>query len=533
MINKNDFTRIAKSIYLQQMVARQIYAAFNPEKDDIAGLGSMLQISQKLRNNFSVFIGSENTDSENVLQFIKKDGDNYKVYGLQVNGKVCDKNFIVFNSLNKLINALIFSSSTIVSQGTSFNSNLQQLNALLNNQKLYSDYMDKQSEKQVYANNTDKSIAKQQIALDIINRWLKDINKVLEDMKNQMERILLFKINNNQQGILSYISDIEVIINSSSSDYLSKVDFSKDVDNIVDQIKRSITQNSSIQSLKNQSIPQIKTMQKANLKNLNRKISNVVGKLKGILQIVQQLNKGQQEVKTINSSIIDAIKKSNTTSELSANLQKIENNDFTVDTDIIDYLESHGKNTDIPFTQKGSSQLKSKLETFSKFIFGQLSELPYQNWNDIYQNYFKYYYSDDADIISIVDNFNSFVKSISDESVRQDAFILARAYAVLTKLIGKTDIDEKQQKKIDEITTKIDRELIPNVKNHFDNGFGQKLVEYIKEYVKNRQDLKPSSYDSTQNKAKGFYPFSSLSYNIAEMSDEFQAIKKMIQNIDD
>lgn len=534
-MDKNNISRIVKTIFLQQKIAKQLFAAFDPRKDDIAGLGNMLNISEKLGNNFSVFIGSQNVADNSVLQFIQKNGSQYRVYGLNANGQVDNKFSITFDSLSKLINSLYICSSTMVSQADSFNSNFRRLNGVLGNAKIYDTYKDETFEKSVYQRNDDQVQAKKQIASTIVNQWLNDICNILDNIRSQMQRILLFKINNSQRGIQSYINEIQIII-SSSGQYLSKLTddyYSKNqISTIVNQIQSNILQHKEIQNLKNYSLHQINESQKTNIDDLGRKVSNVVGKLKGISQIIKQLNSynGQQDVA---EKILFAIEQSNDSSELNNNLKSaIE--DFDVNTNVVQYLNQHGNTAQIPFTKEDTG-IKSKLQTFSEFIYGQSTIYPYKNWDDIYENYFSYYYGDDVNFMRVVDNFDAFIKIVSSYQFAKLVYDQAKAYSgVITlkerKLKAKGNKAEEIEQKIVDVNNLM-VQCQSDIINKFATDFGNKLIQYIKDYVDKTKST-PGSFDiKTPGKAKGFFPLNSLPSKVANLSPQFEQMKKLVFNM--
>lgn len=121
-MKKNDFLKIARSVYMQDKIAKQLYAAlFNPNQSFNNELGDFSGGHfTTFYGLFSIFTGSEKArNTTGVNQFITKEQDTYKIYPLDKNGNMIQGSapFRTFDSLRKL-NAFLQSNNARTSTGT-------------------------------------------------------------------------------------------------------------------------------------------------------------------------------------------------------------------------------------------------------------------------------------------------------------------------------------------------------------------------------------------------------------------------------
>ena len=84
-MKKQDLIKIARTIYLQNIVSKQLFAAtYNHLKDNLNKQLGSLRTTQKLSTCYQAFVGSQQRAGSQKLQFIKKQGMNFIIYKLNL-----------------------------------------------------------------------------------------------------------------------------------------------------------------------------------------------------------------------------------------------------------------------------------------------------------------------------------------------------------------------------------------------------------------------------------------------------------------
>ena len=186
-MKKDNLLKIARSIFLQDSISRQLYAAMYNLGDLInEDLGSFSGQPKTLYKLFEVFIGSS---PESNFQFIEKNGDSFKVYPFSADGQVD------FNANPKQINGIgsLYSYLHTNNAVGSYSPNsllplLQRLRTTLgyygNTAKKYRSQINIDSIAQKYQNAENSY---RQILTAVVNQAA---NKWVQDITAQIENIL-------------------------------------------------------------------------------------------------------------------------------------------------------------------------------------------------------------------------------------------------------------------------------------------------------------------------------------------------------
>lgn len=102
-MNKNDVLRIAKSLYLQEMISRQLFAKFDPNKQLGMLDGSFARLPQRIQAVFYGFIGSRQRTK--YPQIVQKNGMKFKIHKINTDNTVSEQ---IYNNTEYDINQVAF-----------------------------------------------------------------------------------------------------------------------------------------------------------------------------------------------------------------------------------------------------------------------------------------------------------------------------------------------------------------------------------------------------------------------------------------
>lgn len=315
-MNRNDFLKISKQLYLQQKIAKQLYAAFNPEKDYIEGLGSYARIAENLKSLFYGFIGSQQRDGYEFPQIIKKDGLNFTIYLLNLDNTV--SNEIYKNKTFNLEQVYFQLRKIFVTLAQGKGSNIGVMIKDIQNK------WNHPSTKKGYYYNQLKTISD---SLDKIKDILVGMNTLLVQSHPLVSKILSLKVKVDdlyKDLTQKHEQKIEEISKRLKN---NKQEFQKQTDALtIEQLKQLQFQKKGITPQFNEFIKQFKLFNDSK-SNVRYTIQMALHRLKSIIEIYKKAKSlykdTNQSTNTVISIIIDAIEKCNTNLELSEEMSKI------------------------------------------------------------------------------------------------------------------------------------------------------------------------------------------------------------------
>ena len=104
-MNKNDILKIAKSLYLQEIISRQLFAKFDPNKQLDFLDGSFARLSQKVQSIFYGFIGSRQDPRKKFPQIVEKNGMKFKIHKINLDNSVSNQ---IYNNAQYNIHQVAF-----------------------------------------------------------------------------------------------------------------------------------------------------------------------------------------------------------------------------------------------------------------------------------------------------------------------------------------------------------------------------------------------------------------------------------------
>ena len=476
-MNKNDILMIARSLYLQQSISRQLFAKFDPNKQLDFLDGSFNGAPAKLVDKFNVFIGSNDNVNKNgkILQFIKKDGQKFTVYGLTKDSQV---NFNYSHSItgwNRLALYLSSISAQIVVGSNSFHSKLKNLWALLNTQ-IYNKYENKAQFENTYVELSAKfkgqqlqqQLTKKKVKY-IIDAWINQLILMLDNIQNQLSKMHLFSLSNSIDSIPVYITQLRQIIADKSFEYINKNIKTNDAEKSVKLIQEWLLNNTIIRQIQNSARADLQTQN--NVKNVTEKISNVWQRVYEIHQFVIMFKKHSDM--NIVRGLLNAVNESNTSYQLSQRLNELQiyNNgsklveklkqDYDVDVEdgvqlLKTYINNKGRQ------EKYLNQYKkAKIQLFVDFLYGDNNKILFSTWKSIYELLSNILQSQ-PQYIQLFDKFNNVVEVLKD----QELFQLRKKLLISSRLVSGVsyravgDINRNNAQKVMQ-------ETIQKIKNKF------------------------------------------------------------------
>ena len=104
-MNKNDILKIAKSLYLQEIISRQLFAKFDPNKQLDFLDGSFARLSQRVQSIFYGFIGSRQDPRKKFPQIVEKNGMKFKIHKINLDNSVSNQ---IYNNAQYNIHQVAF-----------------------------------------------------------------------------------------------------------------------------------------------------------------------------------------------------------------------------------------------------------------------------------------------------------------------------------------------------------------------------------------------------------------------------------------
>ena len=209
-MNKKDLIMIARALYLQQTISRQLFAKFDFTEEINENSGSFARLSQALQSVFFGFIGSKQRTP--YPQIIQKNGMMFKIHKLNLDNSVSDQ---IYNNTQYNIDKLAFILRKLyvtISQGgvTAFKqkiNNIQKLWKKVNAEKLQTIIDDLQRIKQVFTVISDFVVGDIQYIQDIRNLQEQVSKLKTEDIKTSPQySVVDGKIKNFIQKFRSFVS---------------------------------------------------------------------------------------------------------------------------------------------------------------------------------------------------------------------------------------------------------------------------------------------------------------------------------------
>ena len=426
-MNKNTVLKIARAIYLQDIVSKELFAAtFNPLKDKLnKQLGSYSREFGSAYKLYGIFVGSKKTSSS-FPQMIKKQGNKFIVYPIDRYGKVILNSPAAkqFNSIQSL-EAYCHSNRAILSgsKNTSLTQILSRLYNLvcLNGMDGLIDKYENKSLEENQLNDLNKALEDK--VAQFVSEWADMLTNKLQTI-NQMNQLgllpIIFSDTNEINSIKSIVQQLRPMFLTKLADYVSKANYKYNVEKtlwqnmetILGSFSRNLQGLAQVQLLKEKS-DSAKADSVNNFERIKDNISNVFQHVHSILNFIMALrdlvndNDIAEEDKVFGdypaSEILNALQTSNTNIELASKWKGCTEN-------IVNFVNGYLSKKGI---DKQTGDIISKRQTFLQFLTGIGGRsFALTSWISLYE-YFKQYYNKD---IQLIQKFNSYVRILTDPS---------------------------------------------------------------------------------------------------------------------
>ena len=439
-MKKDNLLKIARSIFLQDSVSRQLYAAMYNLGDPInEDLGSFVgRTPDTLYKLFGVFVGSQ---PESNSQFIEKNGDSFKVYPYSSDGQVD------FNSNPKQINGIESLYSYLHANNATISYSPNAILPLLQKLRTTLGYYGNTAQKYKSLINFDAIVSEYQsvensyhqlltvLVNQLANKWIQDITIQIQNiLKKQDLGIipLIFEsskasspaaiLNTLQTQIVSTIMkqlDSDKIICNSKNQNFNTIWNNANAN--IKRISQYVLQLSDVKNLFISPVlnDQQGDSQQGSLTKTGKTIGTVTQYIGAIMKFIYDVENSQQLGQEEKSLILRVIKESNNNGELKKKWGLATKKMSEVTPRLADPLTN---------TQNGSKSFKT---TILHFLTGNDGNLRPSSWEAIKSN-LNYIFRNNEQYKKYIDNFDKVIQFLTDSNYRGNIGVKAMEQRIKT-----------------------------------------------------------------------------------------------------
>ena len=463
-MNKKDLIMIARALYLQQSISRQLFAKFDFTEEISQLSGSFRRSKENLFGLFAPFIGF----SSNKIQFIQKNGTDFTVYSVNSEGQV-DKNYKhEVKGFANLANYLSNISSQISAPGKSLHSILKRISQVLSNDNIWEVYSPSKSKRQQKYNMFFQKTQNSEQAEKRVTTWM--VKQTLQNWENSIiskldEAITLAKnihnltITQKSDSIVSFIIGLRQTIISRMDGYIRDnanklLDKNTAKQKVIDVVAKYLKDNNDVLTMLQ------KNNQSADVKSaLKTQFSNSWQDVNDLQQIVGYLQ--QNKDNEFAQKLLQIIETANTPVDLIAACQQI---GFDCQKSFNDQFNDN-KLEQYKHNEQMNNMDASEWKTFVLTVVNYLNKngrpfLNFTTWEKYYQ-LIKNRFAEQQDQMGIVQEFNKLIDVCKTNAIQIEDLI--KRYCASCNVIEKAEDKKNSGKK-----------LTPKQQEKYQQSFGYK-----------------------------------------------------------